>query len=157
PAQAGVGTRGIALAIDALLAQLIFLVIAGTFALVDSIVSGPGSGWLIGALAGAGWAVVVCGYFLTFWTGAGQTPGMRLMRLRLLASSGNPPGLFRAAVRLVGLAVAIAIVFLGFVPVLVDDRRRALQDFLAGTTVYYDELAPTPAAEPVDDAVALTT
>ena len=46
--------------------------------------------------------------------------------------------------RLLGLGVAIAIAFLGFVPVLVDDRRRALQDFLAGTTVYYDELAPLP-------------
>ena len=27
-----------------------------------------------------------------------------------------------------------------------DDRRRALQDFLAGTTVFYDEHAPLPAA-----------
>ena len=38
--------------------------------------------------------------------------------------------------------MAIAIVFLGFLPVLFDDRRRALQDFLAGTVVYYDEHAP---------------
>jgi hypothetical protein len=43
--------------------------------------------------------------------------------------------------------VAIAVAFLGFVPVLVDDRRRALQDFLAGTTVLYDERAPLPADE----------
>src|SRR5262249_15535946 len=62
PAQAGVGTRGIALAIDALLAEQIFLVIAGTFALIDSLVSGPRSGWLVGTLAGVGWLVVVCAY-----------------------------------------------------------------------------------------------
>jgi hypothetical protein len=33
--------------------------------------------------------------------------------------------------------------------VVVDDRRRALQDFLAGTAVYYDELAPLPAGDAV--------
>ena len=72
------------------------------------------------------------------------------MRLRLLDASGSPPGFWRSAVRLFGLGIAIAIAFLGFVPVLFDDRRRALQDFLAGTAVYYDELAPLPE----DDAVA---
>jgi uncharacterized RDD family membrane protein YckC len=66
------------------------------------------------------------------------------MRLRLLDASGSPPGFWRSALRLVGLAVAIAIAFLGFVPALVDERRRALQDFLAGTTVCYEELAPLP-------------
>ncbi len=45
--------------------------------------------------------------------------------------------MFRSLVRLVGLWLAIAIVFLGFAPVFVDDRRRALQDFLAGTEVVY--------------------
>jgi uncharacterized RDD family membrane protein YckC len=150
PPQAGVGTRGVALAIDALLAQLIFLTLAATFGLIGSLAGGPDSGSLLDALAGAGWVIVVAAYFLTFWSGAGQTPGMRLMRLRLLDSSGSPPGFWRSLVRLLGLGVAIAIVFLGFVPVLVDDRRRALQDFLAGTTVFYDELAPLP----VDGAVA---
>ena len=99
-----------------------------------------------------GWAIVVATYFLTFWSGAGQTPGMRLMGLRLLDASGSPPGFWRSALRLVGLGVAIAIAFLGFVPVLVDDRRRALQDYLAGTAVFYDELAPLPAADAVADA-----
>jgi uncharacterized RDD family membrane protein YckC len=150
PAQAGIGTRGIALAIDALIAQVIFLVIAATFGLIGSLVGGPDSDSVLGALAGAAWLIVVAAYFLTFWSGAGQTPGMRLMGLRLLDTSGSPPGFWRSALRLFGLGIAIAIAFLGFVPVLVDDRRRALQDFLAGTVVYYDELAPLPE----DDAVA---
>jgi len=157
PAQAGIGTRGIALAIDALLAQLVFLTIAATFGLIGSLVGGPDSDTLLGALAGAGWAIVVASYFLLFWTGAGQTPGMRLMRLRLLDASGNPPGFWRSLVRLVGLGVAIAIAFLGFVPALVDDRRRALQDFLAGTTVVYDERAPLPVEDPAPAAVSVTT
>jgi hypothetical protein len=40
-------------------------------------------------------------------------------------------------VRLVGLGLAIIPLGAGFLPVLVDDRRRALQDFLAGTVVLY--------------------
>jgi hypothetical protein len=39
--------------------------------------------------------------------------------------------------RLVGLGLAIVPLFLGFAPALVDARRRALQDFLAGTVVRY--------------------
>ena len=39
--------------------------------------------------------------------------------------------------RLIGLGLAIIPLFLGFVPVLFDERRRALQDFLAGTVVVY--------------------
>jgi uncharacterized RDD family membrane protein YckC len=141
--QAGVATRGIALAIDALIAQLVFLVAAATVGLIASLV-GDADGTALGIAAGAGWAIVVCIYFVSFWSGAGQTPGMRLMRLRVLDAAGNPPSVLRSLVRLAGLGLAIAIAFLGFVPALVDDRRRALQDFLAGTCVYYDEAAPLP-------------
>ena len=59
--------------------------------------------------------------------------------LRVVDPSGFPPGLGRSLVRLAGLALAILLVFTGFLPALVDDRRRALQDFLAGTVVLYTE------------------
>ena len=74
-------------------------------------------------------------YFTGFWTTAGQTPGMRLMHLRVADASGFPPGLGRSYVRLAGLFLAILLLFTGFLPALVDDRRRALQDFLAGTVI----------------------
>jgi hypothetical protein len=41
-------------------------------------------------------------------------------------------------VRLVGLFLAILPLFAGFVPVFFDGRRRALQDFIARTLVYYE-------------------
>ena len=53
-ANAGLGTRGIALAIDALLAQLIFLTIGATVGLIGSLVGGPDSDWLVGIAAGVG-------------------------------------------------------------------------------------------------------
>ena len=41
--------------------------------------------------------------------------------------------------RLLGLALSIIPCFAGFLPALVDGRRRALQDFIARTLVVYDE------------------
>ena len=43
----------------------------------------------------------------------------------------------RSVVRVIGLGLAIVPLFLGFVPVLIDARRRGLHDFLAGTVVLY--------------------
>jgi uncharacterized RDD family membrane protein YckC len=62
---------------------------------------------------------------------------MRLFRLRVLHGS-EAPSVWRSFVRLVGLALAIIPCFAGFVPVLFDSRRRALQDYMAGTVVVYD-------------------
>lgn len=45
----------------------------------------------------------------------------------------------RAVVRTIGLGLAIVPLFLGFLPALVDRRRRALPDYLAGTVVVYDD------------------
>jgi uncharacterized RDD family membrane protein YckC len=136
---AGVATRGVALAIDALLAQLIFVIGGALIGLVASLFGHLRPEWLVGVLAGAGWLLVVGTYFVGFWSTAGQTPGMRLMRLRVVDPRGAPPSAGRSSVRLVGLALAIIPLFAGFLPALFDERRRALQDFLAGTVVRYDE------------------
>ena len=134
---AGITSRAIGLVVDVLVAQLLFLVIAGSVALVTSLTVGGGHSWWYGALAGAGWLIVQAAYFVGFWATAGRTPGMALMGLRVRDARDRPPSVLRSAARLVGLWIAIAIVLIGFLPVLVDDRRRALQDFLAGTEVVY--------------------
>ena len=67
--------------------------------------------------------------------------------MRVVAPDGGVPGWGRSLVRLAGALVAVAFVFLGFVPVLLDDRRRALPDFVARTTVVY-EPDPVAAAAP---------
>ncbi len=137
---AGFGTRGVALVIDALLAQTFFLIGTGVFALVASLAGGVHPSWLGATLAATGWTIVQVVYFAGFWSVVGRTPGMHLLGLRLQCTDGGRPGFLRSVVRLVGLWIAIAIAFLGFAPVFVDDRRRALQDFLAGTEVVYREL-----------------
>jgi uncharacterized RDD family membrane protein YckC len=148
---AGVATRAVALAVDAAIAQAIVFTGGAIFALVGSLVSDVRLDTQGKVLAGLAWVVVVAGYFVLFWSTAGQTPGMRLMRLRVVTADGEHPGVARSVLRVIGLALAIIPLFLGFVPVLVDGRRRALQDFLARTVVLYADadLPPEPQRAPV--------
>ena len=138
----GVATRAIALATDAALAIVLFTSVVGIASLVASLVGGLRPQWLVGVLLASGWLLVVGAYFVLFWSAAGQTPGMRLLRLRVLRPDGKPPSLGRALVRMVGLVLAIVPLFAGFIPVLFTAQRRGLPDFLAGTVVVYDDAVP---------------
>jgi uncharacterized RDD family membrane protein YckC len=135
PAYGGLSTRATAFAIDLGITLVIFLVGAALAALVSDLVGGFRPSWLAEALAIVGWTTVVNVYLVAFWTVAGETPGMRVMRLQITDHRRMPPNLGRSLLRLVGLWLAIVPFFAGFLPVLVDDRRRALQDFMAGTVV----------------------
>ncbi len=141
---AGLAARGAALVVDAALVQLAFLAIVGSISLVAGL-AGADAGWQAGALAGAGWFAVAAAYFAAFWSGTGQTPGMRVMGVRVVTGSGAPPSVPRSLVRFVGLILAIIPLFVGFLPVPFDGRRRALQDFLAGTVVVHDRDATAAA------------
>jgi uncharacterized RDD family membrane protein YckC len=134
-AYAGIFTRGLAFGVDIVLAGLVFLGAAATFGLVTLLAGGVDPGWLLGGLAASVWTLVAGSYFALFWSTTGQTPGMRPMRVRVLAPDGAPPGVGRSAVRFIGLLVSIALLFTGFLTILFDARRRALHDFLAGTVV----------------------
>jgi uncharacterized RDD family membrane protein YckC len=131
----GLVSRAIALVTDAALAHVAFLVIAASVGLVLSLAGEISPGWVEGAVAAGGWFVVVALYFVAFWTTTGQTPGMRMMGLRVVTQVGAPLSVWRSLVRLVGLVLAIVPLCAGFLPVLVDGKRRALQDYLAGTVV----------------------
>jgi uncharacterized RDD family membrane protein YckC len=145
---AGVATRAVALAVDAAIAQVIVFAGGAVIALVGSLVADVRLDTLARVLAAVAWTVVVGTYFVLFWSTAGQTPGMRLMGLRLMTARGSRPGIKRSIVRVIGLALAIVPLFLGFLPVLIDQRRRGLPDFMAGTVVLYDGQEPLPTAQP---------
>jgi len=140
PVYAGIATRAVALAADAALSTVLYMSVVGVAALVASLVGGLRPEWLVGALLACGWFLIAGSYFVLFWSTAGQTPGMRLLRLRVRtgAADGDPPSIGRSFVRLVGLVLAIVPLFAGFIPVLFTDRRRGLPDALAGTVVVYD-------------------
>ena len=143
---AGIVSRAVALGIDVLIADLVVLLGGALLALVGSLVGNVRLDTVGKLLAAAAWAAVVASYFVVFWTSVGQTPGMRALGLRVTTDGGGALGLGRALVRLVGLGLAIVPLFAGFLPVLVDERRRALQDFMARTVVLYDEPSPSAGA-----------
>jgi uncharacterized RDD family membrane protein YckC len=150
----GLGARGVAFAADLAICTVLFLLGAAVAGVVSSITGGLGPGWLQGGLAGGGWAIVVGGYLVLFWTVTGQTPGMRFMRLRITHRRGTGIGLARSVVRLVALFFAIVPCLAGFVPVVFDRRRRALQDFIAGTVVKADQVGSLRAGSVAEDAEA---
>jgi uncharacterized RDD family membrane protein YckC len=143
---AGIASRAVALALDVLIADLVVLVVGAMLALVASLVGDVQLDTLGKLLAGAAWATVIVAYFVVFWTSTGQTPGMRALGLRVARTGRGDVGLGRALIRIAGLGLAIVPLFAGFLPVLVDDRRRALQDFMAGTVVVYDAPSAVGAA-----------
>jgi uncharacterized RDD family membrane protein YckC len=135
---AGLATRGVGFAVDVLAIAAIFAVLAGLFALITNIVGGLRPAWLAAAIAGGGWLIVGAGYLVFFWSEAGRTPGMHVMHLRVRDGAGKPPSPWRSLLRAAATVVSIIPLFLGYVPVLFDKRRRGLPDLVAGTEVVYD-------------------
>ncbi len=134
----GVASRGLALAIDSFIVVLLYASLSAMASLIASLVGELRPAWLVGTILAVGWAVVAGGYFVFFWRLAGRTPGMHLMHLHVRDARGRAPSFWRCVVRVVALGVSITIVFLGFVPALFTERRRALPDLVAGTVVVYD-------------------
>jgi uncharacterized RDD family membrane protein YckC len=140
---AGVASRGAALVVDAFAIVAGTAVLGGAASLVAAVVGGVRPDWLAQTLLSLAAVAIAVGYFVVFWQTAGQTPGMRLMGVRVLSNHGGGPlTAWQAMLRTLGLALAIIPCFLGFVPALFDRRRRALPDYLAGTVVLYDDAPP---------------
>jgi uncharacterized RDD family membrane protein YckC len=137
-AYAGLASRALAFAADAVVCAGLFVAVAGVAALAGWMVGGLRPQWLVDLLLAIGLAAVSATYFVLFWSTAGRTPGMHLLHLRVaVAGSPQPPSTGRCLVRLAALALAIVPLFAGFLPVLFDRRRRGVADMIAGTTVVY--------------------
>jgi uncharacterized RDD family membrane protein YckC len=134
-AYGGAASRAGALALDLSATLAGLAVVAAVLGLIASLAGNLRPGWLGGVLVGAGWLLLVYAYLGFFWTVAGQTPGMRVLRLRVVDSAGNPPSAARSTLRVVALVISIAPCFAGLLPVLFSDRRRGLHDIVAHTTV----------------------
>jgi uncharacterized RDD family membrane protein YckC len=140
PRYVGLATRAIAFALDAAVINLVAIVTALGVSLILSILHLPSGlhGFLTG-LAGAAYVLWSVGYFVVFWSTTGQTPGARLMQIRVLRANGNVLKPTGALVRCAGTVLAALPLFAGFVPILFDARRRGFQDHLARTVVVVAE------------------
>jgi uncharacterized RDD family membrane protein YckC len=147
---AGVGSRFLALAFDTVLqvgALIIFIAIALAVRWIASVSISSLSTWTM-ALLVAAWFVVYTGYFALFesiWTG--QTPGKRLVGLRVIEISGRPVTVYGAIIRnLIRIVDQMpAIYAVAILSVLITRRQQRLGDLAAGTVVVHERseaLAP---------------
>jgi len=152
--RAGAVSRTIALGIDGAVLSAAFLALSGAVTLIATTFFGADGGASAPAIViGTGaWIAIGSFYLASFWTLAGQTPGMRFVRISLDSPDGRRLSLRRALRRLVGLTLSIVPFGAGLLPVVLSDDRRGWHDRFAETTVIYADTAPAlaPWAGPPD-------
>jgi uncharacterized RDD family membrane protein YckC len=143
---AGLVTRGVAFALDAAVINLAAIVTGVVVGLALSVLNIPDrTVTLLLAIGGCLYVLWNIAYFVVFWsTTAGQTLGSRMMQIRVReAQIDRPLRPRRAFVRLIGTMLAAIPLLAGFLPVLVDARRRGFHDWLARSVVVH-----VPPAQP---------
>jgi len=134
---AGMGSRFMAVLVDHLIQFVGIMLFAMIF-------------WAVGAVLGPVWAiallvllvfVVEWGYFTIFETlWNGQTPGKRLVKVRVIKTSGRAITVFEAMtrnlIRIIDFLPSLYLV--GMVAMFIDPKNRRLGDMAAGTLVVHE-------------------
>ncbi len=151
-AHAGFVSRALAFVIDGVFVNFGFAALAALVTLVDQIFSGGGGGGTGFAIAVGStiWVLIGSLYLISFWSLAGQTPGMRFLGIRL----GQRLRPRRSLRRLLGLYLSIVTFGIGFLGIVFRENRRAWEDRFSDSDVLYDERRPDPApwSAPVEAA-----
>ena len=142
PIYAGIATRAIALATDAAMTVVVFMSIVGIVGLVASLVGGLRPEWLVGALLASGWLLVVGTYFVLFWSAAGQTPGMRLLRMRVVGPRASRSRSVDRSCAWSGSCSRSCRCSPASCRCCSPSGDAGCTDFLAGTVVLYDDPRP---------------
>jgi uncharacterized RDD family membrane protein YckC len=75
-------------------------------------------------------------YFPYFWQASGQTPGMRMMGIKVVRDAdGGAVSWGTAILRLIGYWVSALVFYIGYVWIFIDKRKRGWHDLIAGTVV----------------------
>ncbi len=148
---AGAVTRGVGFLIDLFLISITLAVsswlVYSTFALIGiDLTKCP-------PMTSADFAISVCNitrvglafyvalfapvYALFFWTVGGQTIGMGILGVRVVRTDGKPLTLINSLRRLIGFAICLLTLGIGFAKMLIDNQRQGLHDSIAGTYVIY--------------------
>jgi len=143
---AGAGSRFLAIAVDTALQLLAVLMVLVLLLVAARAAAGTGfrgsATWVQAALVLA-YFVLMYGYFAVFealWSG--QTPGKRIIGLRVISTSGRPittlDSILRNILRIIDSIPGIYAV--GLISVFVTARNQRLGDLVAGTVVVHEAL-----------------
>lgn len=164
-ALASIGNRFLACAVDHAIQGFVIALVALASAIVanftavwDFFVTAPK--WIYAITVILLFLIFSC-YFTFFeWIWSGQTPGKRLMKLRVLREDGRPITFWEASIRnlirIVDMMIA-PFYSIGLIAVFVSSRDQRVGDMVAGTVVVREREAEAPAfdqvfAAPVSDA-----
>ena len=137
---AGAISRAVAFGIDVAIISLTLLVVAALALTVQGFFPGrifAGVRLAITVATEMIGSVLAIAYPIAFWAVLGETPGDMLMGLRIVRTDGRRMNLRCALLRYIGSLLAELQLFLGFLWILVDDRRQGWHDKIAGTYVLY--------------------
>jgi uncharacterized RDD family membrane protein YckC len=77
-------------------------------------------------------------YFAYQWAVSGKTLGMAILGVQVVTVDGGPIAVRQAILRTIGLGLCILTLGIGFLGIIFQRERRALDDFVAKTAVVYD-------------------
>lgn len=173
-ALASIGNRFLAAAIDHFIQYLSIVVVAWVFLTAAGIGGDEESGLMnVFQNEAPKWTVAIMvlvvfllftGYFILFeWLWNGQTPGKRLLKLRVIRDDGRPITLWEAIARnllrifdaIPGLVIPIYSV--GLIVIFLSNRDQRVGDIFAGTVVIRERTGEAPTfaetfSNPVADA-----
>jgi uncharacterized RDD family membrane protein YckC len=89
---------------------------------------------IVSAIALAVWLLVYFAYPVAV---GGRTVGMAIVGLEVVTSDGRHVGAGRATIRTMLIPLSLVLLGIGILTILIDRRRRALHDLIAGTAVVY--------------------
>jgi len=127
----GPGARLVGYIVDGLIVTAAIFAIIVVFGILAVIVPFLGAlGILVGVI------VVPLAYFPYFWAKNGQTPGMKMMGIKVVRDKdGGPLTMGQAILRLIGYWVSGFVFYLGYIWIFIDKRQRGWFDLIAGTVV----------------------
>lgn len=134
---AGAFTRALAFALDVGALNLAFIAISALVAFVASIVFPSDATTPALAVGVFAWLIAGAVYLISFWSLTGQTPGMSIVGIRVVAPDSPRLTLRMAVRRLFGLVLAAIPLGAGFLGIIFSERRRGLEDVIGHTEVHY--------------------
>jgi uncharacterized RDD family membrane protein YckC len=76
-------------------------------------------------------------YFAYQWAVSGKTVGMAVFGIQVVTKEGAPISPKQAVLRTIGLGLTLLTLGIGFLGIIYQRERRALDDYVAGTAVVY--------------------
>ena len=133
---AGIGQRLSSWLVDVVVLSIIYIALILLFGvdIEEATIAGGNLSTTISA-AHVLMAAIGIGYY-TYFFGKGQTPGMKLVEIKLIRADGvEPVGCGKGFLRWFGMEISGMVLLLGYVWILVDKKRQGWHDKIVGTYV----------------------